>query len=298
VIGLFSSPAYTWAVITAELLLGLWLASGLKPALAWAAALFCFSVFAGASMAMVLAKQPSCGCFGSLEVSPWITGALDLVVVAVLCLFRPANVVVGTINKPTLASWVIVSVPLVMAGAAKTAQAVSSRGLLNHDGTIAGNSYSVSVETGNWAGQQLPLLSYVDMGPRLLGQNSLVLVYHAECPRCKQALSALAALDESKFCARLNGAELVLIDASRHLSEELDTHIFPRIRCRKAVIFGRLDPSRRWQFDAPLLVEVRQGIVVCSWSGDAALAAINDGLPDCTAPLRRQASTRRDPKSQ
>jgi hypothetical protein len=99
VIGLFSSPAYTWAVITAELLLGLWLASGLKPGLAWVAVLVAFSGFAGVSLARLLHGEPTCACFGALEVAPVYALMLDVAAVAGLLAFRPAAL------APLVAGW-------------------------------------------------------------------------------------------------------------------------------------------------------------------------------------------------
>lgn len=87
---LLSSPRGRMAAIEVEALLSLWLLMGALPRLLWAAALSCFSFFAGASLYMGIEGQASCGCAGAkLSISPWYAMALDLVSVASLVWWRP-----------------------------------------------------------------------------------------------------------------------------------------------------------------------------------------------------------------
>ena len=51
-----------------------------------------YTLLAGVSVYLIAVGQPSCGCFGRVEVSPWISLSLDLAAVALLAVFRPANV--------------------------------------------------------------------------------------------------------------------------------------------------------------------------------------------------------------
>lgn len=74
-----------------ELLGGIWMAAWIDPERTrwWAAAVFlglaCSSLF------QALAGRCSCGCFGSLSVSPWITLVFDLATVAALLGSRPSR---------------------------------------------------------------------------------------------------------------------------------------------------------------------------------------------------------------
>ncbi len=84
-----ASPRLQIAVIDGEILLGLWLLSGLARRGAWMAALGFFIAVAGLSLYMALAGQSSCGCFGRVTVNPWLSFAFDGVAVAALMIWRP-----------------------------------------------------------------------------------------------------------------------------------------------------------------------------------------------------------------
>lgn len=67
-----------------EFVLGIWLLSGLAVYVSrWVGIIF-FSAAAMASIYLVLIGQPSCGCFGSIKISPWISLTVDVVAVLVL----------------------------------------------------------------------------------------------------------------------------------------------------------------------------------------------------------------------
>ena len=54
--------------------------------------LLLYTLLAGVSVYLIAVGQPSCGCFGRVEVSPWISFSLDMAAVTLLIVFRPANV--------------------------------------------------------------------------------------------------------------------------------------------------------------------------------------------------------------
>jgi hypothetical protein len=69
---------------------GLWLISGLYRRGAWLGSVAIFGVMFCISLYMVLAGQPSCGCFGSrLTISPWYTLVFDIGALIALCAWRP-----------------------------------------------------------------------------------------------------------------------------------------------------------------------------------------------------------------
>src|SRR5881628_1491027 len=65
-IGIFSAPAFQVGLIEFEILLGLWLISGLNPVGAWITAILGFTGFAAVSFYLGWIGQASCGCFGQL----------------------------------------------------------------------------------------------------------------------------------------------------------------------------------------------------------------------------------------
>src|SRR5262249_4672640 len=79
-----------FALGAAELLAGLWLLMGLyaEQTRPWLVATF--AGFSAASFYQAVTGQCSCGCFGSLVVSPWHVLVFDLAVVAVLVRWQPS----------------------------------------------------------------------------------------------------------------------------------------------------------------------------------------------------------------
>ncbi len=89
--GLLESRWFLIFVVEFELFFGLWLLSGLLPKVTWAAALACFCMFTCISIYKAVSGHATCGCFGKVEVNPWLTAALDLFIILVLLYFRPTG---------------------------------------------------------------------------------------------------------------------------------------------------------------------------------------------------------------
>lgn len=87
--GFFSTPEAQLAIVEFEILLGLWVWSGISPAGSWFATVVTFLAFAGTSFYLGVIGQASCGCFGRLSPSPWFAFTLDLIVLAMLAVCRP-----------------------------------------------------------------------------------------------------------------------------------------------------------------------------------------------------------------
>jgi Methylamine utilisation protein MauE len=87
--GWLSTPWAQMALILWEVILGLWLVSGLYPAGSWLAALATFTVFAIVSGYLGWIGVASCGCFGSIKASPWDAFAVDVVALIALVVARP-----------------------------------------------------------------------------------------------------------------------------------------------------------------------------------------------------------------
>jgi hypothetical protein len=95
--GLGASPDPGWwtgwqvrlFIIEWEVVLGLWLMSGVRPVVGWLAAVVTFAGFAGLSGFLGLRGVLSCGCFGATQASPWWAFAVDVVALALLLQWRP-----------------------------------------------------------------------------------------------------------------------------------------------------------------------------------------------------------------
>jgi len=79
------------AVVAFEGSLGLWLLAGVWARVSWAVALGCFGLFACVSVYKGLAGETSCGCFGRVETSPWLTAGIGMLAVIALWVLRPGE---------------------------------------------------------------------------------------------------------------------------------------------------------------------------------------------------------------
>ncbi len=78
------TPWMQIAIIEVEVLLGLWLVSGLANRASSLCALVFFVGMSCISLYLALEGQASCGCFGQLKVNPWIMVVVDLAAVVAL----------------------------------------------------------------------------------------------------------------------------------------------------------------------------------------------------------------------
>lgn len=86
---LLASPHVQVLAIDIEITLGFWLLSGWARRQAWGVAVVFFTVMITLAGYSAWSGQRSCGCFGRIEVNPWLTFAFNVVVLAALTLCRP-----------------------------------------------------------------------------------------------------------------------------------------------------------------------------------------------------------------
>lgn len=105
------SPFWLTVLSTqAELFLSLMLCIGLWPRSSWLGALLLFGLFAAVSLFAGVRGYDTCGCFGKLEVHPWVTFAMDVGVLLILWvkrrefLERPGTVL---LRPRKLTSWTV-----------------------------------------------------------------------------------------------------------------------------------------------------------------------------------------------
>jgi hypothetical protein len=154
-VGSLSSPQWQTLVIGWELGLGFWLVSGAARWGAWVTALLTFAGFAVVSGTLGLQGVADCGCFGVIKASPWWAFGVDVVVLLLLLLFRPAwdGSEIRGFARPAikLASGAAVLLSL-SAGGSKV---------------VFG---SVSAGFAKLRGQKVSATGYVDFGPSVPGQ--------------------------------------------------------------------------------------------------------------------------------
>ncbi len=88
--GFWESWEFFLIQIPLEMGLGIWLLCRLFRKAAWLAAVAAFGIFIVITLEKALAGAESCGCFGPVDVNPWVTlGAVDVTILLGLLIFRP-----------------------------------------------------------------------------------------------------------------------------------------------------------------------------------------------------------------
>jgi hypothetical protein len=88
-----TSASHTLRILGVELeaVLALWLLSGWRARLSRTAAIAVFLLFTCVSGYHAVAGHASCACFGKLETNPWLTLALDVLILCMLGIWTPEH---------------------------------------------------------------------------------------------------------------------------------------------------------------------------------------------------------------
>ncbi|MBI1900439.1 MAG: hypothetical protein HYS13_04895 [Planctomycetia bacterium] len=236
------------ALIVGEFALAAWLLSGRAELGSWVAAVLCFSAFAGVSIAKALAREASCGCFGSLEISPWLAGLIDVAVVTGLCIWRPTVALSGTrLSRHRVGACLLVAAPVVLACAAALGMFVDAPAVLTDDGTIAGNGHTVLVEPDNWVGKRLPLLAYLDIAQQVESGQWRVVFFREGCASCSAAISATFSDGGTE-----EGQSVAVVRTGGSPAQH---------RTQWRCLSGQTDTSIEWLMETPLIVDLMDGVV-------------------------------------
>ncbi|MEX2167715.1 MAG: MauE/DoxX family redox-associated membrane protein [Pirellulales bacterium] len=249
-----------WLVIIAvqaELLVGLLLVSGISSRLTWVSGLGLFVVFATFSLYRALSGYESCGCFGPLEVNPWWTLTLDAVIVWLLVVQRQAFLErsqppVGKVKLSASAAGYLLlggSSLFLMVGSAPTD--------LRADDSLPSNAKLVVLKPTEWINQKFPLND--EMSPKIdvSDGESVVLLYHHDCSKCRDALPRYEQL-AGEMAKRGDTAQVLLLEVPPY-GMALD-HIGLATR-------ARLSADRQWFVQAPVEIQL--------WDGMVRLASLN-----------------------
>lgn len=300
------------AVVQFEILFGFWLVFGLHPIGTRRLAIVCFVAFACVALYKGISGEPSCGCFGRVQVSPWYTLALDLAVVAALVCCRPATGQSTSAGQPAsstelpgrsceatkigwvLALWLAIGLPAGVAiGRAQPAA-------LDLTGEILGDSAFVLLEPDAWLGKPFPLLRYIDRGDRLARDEWIVVLYRHDCPACREMLPVYERLGLVSMTSP--AAPRVALFEMPPYGNAADSQLDRDVHYLKA----RLTDAKNWFVQLPLVIRLNNSRVlsVARRPSDDDLSALGpqatkeiSGIPPkstlaCSPTLAHRPSTR------
>lgn len=193
---------------------------------------------------MALAGESSCGCFGRVRTSPWLTLSFDLAAVGALLRFPPVEAdhpstvksspfrLVGLL---TFALWV--SVPWAIAAA-----------------TIHGDE--VVLEPQTWVGKRFPLLGSIDIGNELARGRWTIVLFRHNCSACASAIPRYEEMAR-KAINDPNAPRIALIEIPPY-ADPNERVVSSESPCK----LGRLDESKLWSIATPTTISLLDRIVL------------------------------------
>jgi len=244
------TPEFTLLAFSSlvELIVGLVLILDILPSLSTLGSIFLFLLFAGANIAGIVHKVPSCNCFGSLSLSPQLMLIVDLSAIVLLLATAPRACL--TLSRQDIVYTCVISCTCILLGVGV--------GLLLHapmgevveadSSTAISSANTVIIKPFRMVGHLLAFSSYIDIGPELYHWYWKVIFIQPGCPDCEKYLK--------QGGCRPEGTErvaLILVDSDGNAGWR------PPLECNAKV--GWLSRNKRWYFDVPTILMLRDGMV-------------------------------------
>lgn len=233
--------------------LGIWLVCGLFRKAAWLLAIIAFFVFILDTAYKGVVGAASCGCFGQVEMNPWLTLlAINLPMLVLLLAFRPLGEKLLPPPWPSIKHFCGVAVPtFILLG-------VILFTAFGYEPPRETPSYKI-VDHEGWIGTDFEMLSQIDVADSLRHGLCVILFYHNDCPNCREAIPVYSRMYD-EITAQGNEAIFAFIEMPPYGASE-DSPVPPGTNC----ITGRLDNTKKWYAATPLLVITEDGIVLKSF---------------------------------
>lgn len=249
------------AVVQFELIFGVWLISGIRPRLARWATLVCFTIFGFISLYRAVAGHQSCGCFGPVQVNPWVTFGLDAMVVVFTAAasLKPSSI---QSRHETSLRWAAAVASYLFVGSLVAVWTMAGpRPVVLADGAgdLIGEGEFVILEPETWMGRPFPLASHIDIGQRLMSGRWLVVLYHHDCSSCRKALPRYRRLAAATH-GDPQAARVALIELPPYAAyadegrppDGADSHYEQ----------GRLTDAKEWFVQTPTVIHLDTGDVI------------------------------------
>ena len=262
--GLLSTRWLLTLWVEVEIVLGVWLVSGLAARRAWQAAVGCFVVFAVVTFVKAVRGDASCGCFGRVDVNPWVTLVLDVAALAALVRFRPSPEETGlspAVRRRRLR--MAAASGAAMGLAALIGSVVYAPATLSEEGQVVGDSRIVLLEPRKWVGAPCPLLKHTDVARPLAKGRWTVVLYHHDCPRCEERVPEFARRAREQ-ASRMAKAKVAMIELPPHAPAGRSL-LPPETPC----LTGKVDAGRDWFVATPTVLTLSEGVVIDARVGDA-----------------------------
>jgi thiol-disulfide isomerase/thioredoxin len=272
--GFWESWLFFVIQIPLELGLGIWLVSGLFRKAAWMIAVLAFGLFIAVTLQKGLTGAESCGCFGRVKVNPWITLlVIDIPLFLGLVIFRPKGLKLLPPPWPKAAHFFGVAIPTFIAFS------VIIPLLIFNKPADKTEKYEV-VKPEEWirkekqAYKEWSMLKHIDIADSLRSNVAIVMFYSTECETCHEAIPLYDRMGRD-MAGNEDSIRFAFIEVPPYASKQ-DSLVPDDTPCLR----GKLDSSKRWFIQTPLVVVVKDGVAVKFWEGEAPqLEEILDTVP-------------------
>lgn len=252
----FELPAPLWLMslwVAAELGIGLWMLLGGFPVMSWIAALLCFVTFAGISLHQAVSGAESCGCFGQIELNPWLILLFDLSSAVVLGVCRPArsDVWIARLSPRALRRITVISVLVPIVSSVTLGIALfAATAAQDSNESVGGVRIFDPVRS---IGKPFALLDSIDVGKKLAHGEWTAVLYSRGCDKCRTVLDRLDGTQSTDGTTHATA----FIEIPPYGDEPDDRH-----RTSPAILCGRLKGRQEWFVPTPTILTLRNGYVV------------------------------------
>ncbi len=250
-ISVLTSRSFRIVVVEFELALGLCLICGFWTKMTWGASIICFVGFASISAYEAWQGRETCGCFGKTKLDPRLALILDVVVLMALIAFRSESSIVRPEWRRIFLMGAIIFGVGMPSGVLMVRRSSTA---LDDVENLSSNHSLVSLEPSDLIGKTFPFFKHIDIGKRLLKGKWIVVIYDHNCSHCQATIPKYiraAAL----FAKEDDAPRVALVELSPYA--DVENSAVRHVPC----VDGRLDTSHEWFAQAPLEVELLDGVV-------------------------------------
>lgn len=267
-VGILTSRWFLIGIVECELALGVWLISGLYGRAARYVSIATFTLFGAVSLFRALRGDTSCGCFGGMTVSPWLTALADSAAVFILVSLKPhAHPALLALSAPRAALGLLAL--LFIGSPVGAIMGLYRPGTLGAGGEVLGGS-TVVLQPDSWVGKRLPILRHIDIGERLAkGQWTLLLV-HRGCADCAMAIAYYERL-AARAGSVEDGRRIAFIEV-RSQGDAPHANTF-----RAPIEHGVLAPAHDWFVATPTVLTLFNATVLAAQSPPDVKSACRGG---------------------
>lgn len=258
--GFWESWEFFLIQIPLELGLGIWLVCGLFRKAAWMLAVLAFALFIAVTLHKVYIHAESCGCFGRIKVNPWITlSAIDIPLFLMLVIFHPKGSKLLPPPWPKAAHFFGVAIPTFVAFGIIMPVLVFNKPLDKTD------KYEV-VRPSEWISpaqnhKEWSMLKHIDIADSLRKNLVIVVLYSTECDTCHKAIPLYDQMGRD-MAGNEDAIRLAFIEIPPYAKDVEDI-----VPVGTPCLRGRLDSSKKWYIQTPLVVVLQDGVLVKFWEG-------------------------------